>query len=257
MTGESVPVSRGPGEQLLAGSVNADVGLLRVRTTCAAADNTVARIVRLVEEAAASRAPTQRFVERFAEWWTPTAMVAAILVILVPPLLFGGDWWTWIYRGLALLLIACPCALVISVPAAVASALSAGARRGLLVKGGAALETIGLAKTVAFDKTGTLTEGRPKVTDILALAADTDERSLLRLAAAVEQGSSHPLGRAILERAVVLTIEVPVATDARAIPGRAVEANLDGRRIAVGSPRHVTEVGADIGTQAAALEDNS
>ncbi len=254
VTGESVPVSRGPGEQVLAGSVNADAGLLRVRTTRAAADNTVARIVRLVEEATASRAPTQRFVERFAEWWTPAAMVAAILVILVPPLLFGGDWWTWTYRGLALLLIACPCALVISVPAAVASALSAGARRGLLVKGGAALETIGLAKTVAFDKTGTLTEGRPKVTDILVLAADTDEQSLLRLAAAVEQGSSHPLGRAILERAVALNIEVPVVTDARAIPGRAVEANLDGRRIAVGSPRHATEVGADIGTQAAALE---
>ena len=161
VTGESMPVPRGPGEPVVAGSINAD-GVLRVRVTREAADNTVARIITMVEEASASRAPTQRFVERFARWWTPGAMVAALLVIVVPPLLFGGDWWTWTYRGLALLLIACPCALVISVPAAVASGLSAGARRGLLVKGGAALEAIGAAKMVAFDKTGTLTEGKPR-----------------------------------------------------------------------------------------------
>ncbi len=254
VTGESVPVARGPGETVLAGSVNADAGLLRIRTTRGASDNTVARIVKLVEEAAASRAPTQRFVERFAEWWTPAAMLAAIVVILVPPLLFGGDWWTWTYRGLALLLIACPCALVISVPAAVASGLSAGAKRGLLVKGGAALEAIGAAKTIAFDKTGTLTEGKPKVTDVVVLASGTDERSLLRLAAAVEQGSSHPLGRAILERAAALGVNVPAAADARAVPGRAVQATVEGRVVAVGSPRHAEESGSGIGTQAAELE---
>lgn len=254
VTGESVPVPRGPGDLVLAGSVNADAGLLRVRTTRAAADNTVARIVRLVEEAAASRAPTQRFVERFAQWWTPAAMGAAVVVILVPPLLFGGDWWTWTYRGLALLLIACPCALVISVPAAVASGLSAGARRGLLIKGGAALEAIGTAKTVAFDKTGTLTEGRPRVTDIIPLAVGSDERSLLSLAAAVEQGSSHPLGRAILERAATLAIEVPLASNARAIPGRAVEAIVGGRLVTVSSPEHASKSGADIGNRAESLE---
>ncbi len=254
VTGESVPVARGPGEAVLAGSVNADAGLLRIRTTRGASDNTVARIIKLVEQAASSRAPTQRFVERFAEWWTPAAMVAAIVVILVPPLLFGADWWTWTYRGLALLLIACPCALVISVPAAVASGLSAGAKRGLLVKGGAALEAIGAAKTVAFDKTGTLTEGRPKVTDVVVLAFDADERSLLRLAGAVEQGSSHPLGRAILEHAAILGIDVPTASDARAVPGRAVQATIDGRMVAVGSPRHAEESGSSIGTQADALE---
>jgi Cd2+/Zn2+-exporting ATPase len=257
VTGESAPVPRGPGEAVLAGSVNADAGLLRVRTTRAASDNTVARIVRLVEEAAASRAPTQRFVERFAEWWTPAAMVAAAAVVLMPPLLLGGDWWTWTYRGLALLLIACPCALVISVPAAVASGLSAGARFGLLVKGGAALEAIGAARTVAFDKTGTLTRGRPKVTDVVPLVAGSDERSLLRLAAAVEQGSSHPLGRAILERAATMGIELPVATSARAVPGRAVQAIVDGRLIAVGSPRHAFQVGTGLGkgnAQAETLE---
>ena len=247
VTGESIPVPRGPGELVLAGSVNADAGLLRVRATRAASDNTMARIVRLVEEAAASRAPTQRFVERFAEWWTPAAMVAAAVVMVGPPLLFGGDWWTWTYRGLAQLLIACPCALVISVPAAVASGLSAGARRGLLIKGGAALEAIGAARTVAFDKTGTLTQGRPQVTDVVPLAAGSDENSLLRLAASVEQGSSHPLGRAILERAAALGIVIPAAMEARAVPGRAVQAMVEGRLIAVGSPRHAAETGASFG----------
>src|SRR5690606_28830521 len=167
--GESVPVARSAGDPVLAGSINTD-GALRVRVTRAAADNTIARIIRLVEDAAASRAPAQRFIERFSAWWTPGAMAVAALVILLSPLLLGWDWWTSIYRGLAVLLIACPCALVISVPAAMASGLSAGARRGLLIKGGAALEEIGAAKTVAFDKTGTLTAGHPKVTDVLPAA---------------------------------------------------------------------------------------
>ncbi|HEY0184865.1 MAG TPA: heavy metal translocating P-type ATPase [Rhodopila sp.] len=256
VTGESVPVPRGPGEAVLAGSVNADAGLLRVRTTRGASDNTVARIVRLVEEAAASRAPTQRFVERFAEWWTPAAMIAAVVVILVPPVLFGGDWLTWTYRGLALLLIACPCALVISVPAAVASGLSAGARFGLLAKGGAVLEAIGAVRTVAFDKTGTLTRGYPQVTDVVPLAAGSDERSLLQLAAAVEQGSSHPLGRAILERAATMGIALPETTNAHAVPGRAAQATVEGRLVGVGSPRHAAAgvgLGADAG-QAESLE---
>ena len=252
VTGESVPVARGRGDPVLAGSVNVDAGLLRVRTTRAASDNTVARIVRLVEEAAASRAPTQRFVERFAAWWTPAAIVVATAVILVPPMAFGGDWWTWTYRGLALLLIACPCALVISVPAAVASALSAGARHGLLVKGGAALEAIGAAQTVAFDKTGTLTAGRPKVTDVAPLDPGSDERSLLRVAAAVEQGSSHPLGRAILDRAGVLGVVVPPSTEARAVPGKAVQAVVEGRLVTVGSPRHAAEAGVQLGDAGAA-----
>jgi Cd2+/Zn2+-exporting ATPase len=137
VTGESMPVARGPGEAVVAGSVNAE-GALVVRVTAAGEGSTLARIARLVEEATATRGRTQRFIERFSAWWTPGAMAASALVVLVPPLLFGGDWWTWIYRGLALLLVACPCALVISVPAAMASGLSAGARRGLLVKGGAA-----------------------------------------------------------------------------------------------------------------------
>lgn len=245
VTGESIPVARGPGEPVIAGSINAD-GVLRIRVSRAAADNTVARIVRLVEEASASRAPTQRFVERFSRWWTPGAMAAAIAVILVPPLLFGGDWWTWTYRGLALLLIACPCALVISVPAAIASGLSAGARRGLLVKGGAALEAIGAARTVAFDKTGTLTMGKPRVTEIIVLRDGADEGRLLALAAAVEEGSAHPLARAIVAAAVERGVAIPPAIDARAVPGRAVEARVGGRRVAVGSPAHAAEAGAGL-----------
>ena len=245
VTGESMPVARGPGELVVAASVNT-AALLRIRVTAAASDNTISRIVRMVEEATASRAPTQRFIEQFSRYWTPGAMIVALLVILAPPLLAGGDWWTWIYRGLSVLLIACPCALVISVPAAMASGLSAGARRGLLIKGGVALEAIGGARTVAFDKTGTLTAGRPIVTDVLA-APGMDEAELLRAAAAVEAGSAHPLARAVLAAAVARGIEPPAAQDAAAVPGKAATAILDGRRVAVGSPGYAREAGADLG----------
>ncbi|HEY0204407.1 MAG TPA: heavy metal translocating P-type ATPase [Acetobacteraceae bacterium] len=256
VTGESVPVARGPGEAVVAASVNT-AALLRVRVTAAASDNTISRIVRMVEEATASRAPTQRFIEQFSRYWTPGAMVVALLVILAPPLAAGGDWWTWIYRGLSVLLIACPCALVISVPASMASGLSAGARRGLLIKGGAALEAIGGARTVAFDKTGTLTAGRPVVTDVLA-APGVDEAELLRAAAAVEAGSAHPLARAVLAAAAARGIEPPPAQDAAAVPGKAATATVDGRRVAVGSPGYAREAGAGLGPlgpQVTALEE--
>ena len=251
VTGESVPVARGPGEAVVAGSVNT-AALLRVRVTAAAANNTVSRIVRLVEQATASRAPTQRFIERFSTYWTPGAMVVSALVILVPPLLLGGEWPTWVYRGLAVLLIACPCALVISVPAAVASALSAGARRGLLVKGGAALEAVGKARTVAFDKTGTLTQGKPRVTDVLS-AEGTDDAGLLRAAAAVEAGSAHPLALAIVQAAEERGILIPAARAASAVPGKAAVANVDGVRVTVGSPAFAAERGADLGPLAGSV----
>jgi Cd2+/Zn2+-exporting ATPase len=245
VTGESVPVSRGPGENVVAGSINAD-GALRVRVTRAATDNTIARIIRMVEEATASRAPTQRFIERFSTYWTPGAIVVSALVILVPPFLLGWDWWTSIYRGLAVLLIACPCALVISVPAALASGLSAGARRGLLIKGGAALEEIGAAKIVAFDKTGTLTAGHPKVTDVLP-APGMSAWDVLAYAAAVEQGSSHPLAKAVMAEAASRGISTPPALDQGAVPGKAVTAMVGGRKVSVGSPRHAAEMGARMG----------
>ena len=242
VTGESVPVARGPGDVVVAASVNTSA-LLRLRVTATASDNTISRIVRLVQEATASRAPTQTFIEKFSTYWTPGAMCVSALAILVLPLAFGTDWWTSVYRGLSVLLIACPCALVISVPAAMASGLSAGARRGLLIKGGAALETIGSVATVAFDKTGTLTKGRPCVTDILPLSG-TEVTTLLRAAAAVEAGSAHPLARAVLEAAQAHGINAPIGTEAGAVPGKAATALVEGQRISVGSPRHAEELGA-------------
>ena len=241
LTGESVPVARGPGDAVAAGSINTD-GVLRVRTARMASDNTIARIIRLVEEATASRAPTQRFIERFSEYWTPGAMVVSAAVVLGAPLVLGWDWNTSLYRGLAVLLIACPCALVISVPAAMASGLSAGARRGLLVKGGAALETLGAARTVAFDKTGTLTQGRPRVTDLVANGVA--ETELLRLAAAVEQGSAHPLASAVMAEAARQAVVVPAARAASAIPGRGVTATVEDRLVGVGSPDWAIGTGA-------------
>ncbi|WP_456318798.1 heavy metal translocating P-type ATPase [Belnapia arida] len=237
VTGESVPVSKAEGTPVFAGSVNAS-GALQVRVTKPASDNTIARIIRLVEEAQEAKAPTARFIERFSAVYTPIAVSIAALVAVAPPLLLGADWDTWVYRGLALLLVACPCALILSTPAAIASGLAVGARRGLLVKGGGALETIGRVRTVAFDKTGTLTEGRPRVTDVLVLTGS--ERTMLGLAAAVENGSSHPLGRAILERAAADGIPLRPAKDSRTIPGKAVEAVVTGKQVSVGSPSHAS-----------------
>ncbi|MCW3476383.1 heavy metal translocating P-type ATPase [Limobrevibacterium gyesilva] len=238
VTGESVPVPKAEGAPVFAGSVNAS-GALQVRVSRPASDNTIARIIRLVEEAQEAKAPTARLIERFSAVYTPAAVAVAALVAVAPPLFLGADWFTWIYRGLALLLVACPCALVLSTPAAIASALAVGARRGLLVKGGGALEAIGRIRIVAWDKTGTLTEGRPRVTDVRAL--DGPERTMLGLAAAVENGSSHPLARAILDRAAADGLPLRPAKESRAIPGRAVAAIVTGKRVSVGSPAHAAE----------------
>jgi Cd2+/Zn2+-exporting ATPase len=255
VTGESIPVGKAAGDQVYAGSINAN-GLLRIRITRTAADNTIARIVHLVEEAQASKAPTARFIDRFSAYYTPAAMAAALVVIVGPPLLAGADWYTWLYRGLATLLIACPCALVISTPAAIASGLAAGARRGLLIKGGAALETLGKVRTVAFDKTGTLTVGRPKVTDVIAI--DGSEDDVLAKAAAAENGSSHPLGLAIIAAAAAKQLALPsVFGGSTAIPGKAVTARLREGFVSVGSPRYAGELGVlpnEISTRVQDLE---
>lgn len=242
VTGESVPVEKGPGASVYAGSVNAN-GELRIEITRAAADNTIARIIHMVEEAQASKAPTARFIEQFSRWYTPAAMVVSALVILVPPTMFGADWYTWVYRGLSVLLIACPCALVISTPAAIASGLARGARHGLLVKGGAALEMLGKVKTIAFDKTGTLTMGQPRVTDTVVI--EGDEAEVLAKAAAVERGSSHPLGAAIVAEAERRGLEIPQAFGGTvATPGKAVTSRLKSGFVSVGSPRHAAEQGS-------------
>lgn len=242
VTGESVPVLKEAGARVYAGSINAN-GELRVSISHVAADNTIARIIHMVEEAQESKAPTARMIDRFSRWYTPAAMVMAALIITVPPLAFGGDWMTWIYRGLATLLIACPCALVISTPAAIASGLAAGARQGLLIKGGAALETLGKVTTVAFDKTGTLTRGRPLVTDIVPIRGSED--GVLAIAAAVERNTSHPLGVAIVEAAKARGLELPATFGGGiAMPGKAVTARLKDSFASVGSPRHAAEQAA-------------
>ena len=234
VTGESVPVTRAEGDEVFAGSINKEA-VLRIRVDKAAADNTIARIIKLVEEAHEARAPTERFIDRFSRWYMPAIVGIAVLVAVVPPLAGWGDWWTWLYRGLTLLLIGCPCALVISVPASIASALAAGARQGLLLKGGVVIETVAKTRTIAFDKTGTLTRGEPRVTDIVALAGS--EADILRLGAAVEAGSSHPLAQAILARAAADKLSVPRASAETALPGRGVEAHVEGARIFVGATR--------------------
>jgi len=252
VTGESMPVLKAPGSGVFAGTVNTDA-LLRIRVTKAPRDNTIARILRLVEDAEAARAPTERFIDRFSRWYMPMVVGAAILTALIPPLATGAGWETWIYRALALLLIGCPCALVISVPASIASALAAGARHGLLMKGGVVIERAAAVTCVAFDKTGTLTLGTPRVTDVIAAARPAAE--VLRLASAVEAGSSHPIAAAILSHAGDVP---PPAQDARALPGLGAEAMLNDTRITVAAPRLAAEratLGAQVQASIAALED--
>ncbi|MFC2967333.1 heavy metal translocating P-type ATPase [Acidimangrovimonas pyrenivorans] len=238
VTGESVPVVKEPGDEVFAGSINTEAEL-RIRVGKSAEDNTISRILQLVEEAESARAPVERFIDRFSRAYMPAVVGVALLAAVLPPLLFGAAWETWIYRGLALLLIGCPCALVISVPAAVAAGLSSGARHGLLMKGGAVMETAAKTTLVAFDKTGTLTEGRPQITDVVPLHGDT--ATLLATAAAVEMGSSHPLAQAILARAEAEGVTVPQATGATTIPGRGARADIAGETWNVGAPRMAAE----------------
>ena len=241
VTGESVPKTRGPGESVFAGSINTEAAL-RVKVTKGPEDNTIARIIRLVEEAEEARAPTERFIDRFSRWYMPAIVAVAALVVLVPPLAFGQPWDTWVYRGLALLLIGCPCALVISVPASIASAMSTGARRGLLMKGGAVIEAAAKVDVVTFDKTGTLTHGRPQVTDVVPFGATT-EAELLAVAAGVETGSSHPLAIAILNKAKDAGVTALPSQDAKALMGKGVVATVGGVPAWVASPRYAMEHG--------------
>lgn len=255
VTGESVPRTRGVGDPVFAGSINTEAAL-RVAITRPPEDNTIARIIRLVEEAEASRAPIARFIDRFSRVYMPFIVVLAALVAVVPPLAVGAAWDTWIYRALALLLIGCPCALVISVPAAIASALSAGSRAGILLKGGNVVEAAATVDMVAFDKTGTLTRGKPEITDVVPMGAAPER--VLAVAAAVEGGSTHPLAEAVLARAATDGITTPAATAQKALPGRGVEALVDGARAVVASPRHAAASGVlemDASARVAALED--
>jgi len=255
VTGESMPKRKTVDDQLFAGTINQD-GALRMRVTAAAADNTISRIIALVEEAQESKAPTERFIDRFSRYYTPGVMVVAALVAVVPPLAFGASWDEWIYKGLAILLIGCPCALVISTPAAIAAALSAGARRGLLMKGGAVLESLGKIDMVALDKTGTLTAGKPVVTDIVGVGRS--EREVLQLAGALEVGSNHPLATAILARTTKDGLVLAPADKAGAVGGKGVVGTVDGVELFFGSPNAARErvsLGAEMDARIVALND--
>lgn len=235
ITGESMPVDKEPGEEVFAGSIN-EQGVLEIEVNKLVEDTTLARIIHAVEEAQSSRAPSQTFVDRFSRIYTPAVVVFAVLIIIVPPLLGFGTLNEWLYRALAMLVIACPCALVISTPVSIVSGLAGAARGGVLIKGGAHLENAGAVTIVAFDKTGTLTKGKPAVTDIVPLAG-VSENELLNTAAAVEQGSEHPLARAILTKAKEQKIELPVITDFTAITGRGAQASVEGKTIYLGNER--------------------
>lgn len=246
LTGESVPVERRSGERVAAGATSVD-RLVQLTVISEPGDSAIDRILKLIEEAEERRAPIERFIDRFSRVYTPAIMVVALLVAIVPPLFFSAAWLPWIYKGLTLLLIGCPCALVISTPAAITSGLAVAARRGALIKGGAALEQLGQVRQVAFDKTGTLTVGRPRVTATIALR-DEDENSLLALAAAVEQGSSHPLAQAIVREAQQRQLVIPSARNQRALAGSGIEAEVDGHRILIcaagngAAPHHESQI---------------
>ena len=243
ITGESMPVSKRAGDEVFAGTINGS-GALDVRSTREAGDTTLARIIRLVEEAQARRSPAERWVDRFARVYTPAVIALALAVFLVPPLLTGGAWSVWLYRALVLLVIACPCALVISTPVSVVASLAAAARAGVLIKGGAFVEAPARARALAFDKTGTLTEGRFAVVDVVPLDGH-DEEALLTRAAALEARSEHPLGRAIIAHAEDRGVAFSPAAGFQAIEGRGATGRVGGKQYWVGSHRYLKERGQE------------
>jgi len=238
ITGESIPVDKEPGDAVFAGTIN-ETGEIEVRVTAAAGNTTLARIIHAVEQAQGSRAPTQRFVDRFAAVYTPAVFAIAVAVAVLMPMLAGLTWPESLYKALVLLVIACPCALVISTPVTVVSGLSAAARRGILIKGGTYLEQARLLKAVALDKTGTITEGKPQLVDWRAWGS-ADAAAAAQLAAAIASRSDHPVSKAI---AAGLNLEAVEVQAFKALPGRGVEGSIDGKRLVLGNHRLVHELG--------------
>lgn len=249
ITGESVPVEKAVHDEVFAGTLNAE-GFIKVKVTKLVDDTTIAKIVHLVEEAQAEKAPSQRFVDRFAKYYTPVIMVIAALVAVVPPLLFSASWQEWIYQGLAVLVVGCPCALVISTPVSIVTAIGNAARNGVLIKGGNFLEESGALEAIAFDKTGTLTKGVPVVTDYINYS---DDENLLDIVAALECKSQHPLATAIIKKAAAITdYQVDEFTS---ITGKGIIGTVNGIEYRVGNTKLFTDISAEIVQQIMALQN--
>ncbi len=256
ITGESLPISKQVGDEVYAGTINGE-GAFEFRTTRPASDTTLARIIQMVEEAQARRAPAEQWVEIFARYYTPAMMVLSFLVATVPPAAFGEEWTSWLYRALVILVIACPCSLVISTPVSIVAGLTAAAHHGILIKGGAYLEAPAHLKAMAFDKTGTLTHGRPLVQNIIPMNDHTVEKLLAR-AAALESHSTHPVARAILSAAESRGLEVIPADNFTLLPGQGALGVIDNKTYWVGSHRLLEQwnhESADLHATASSLED--
>jgi len=234
VTGESLPVDKGPGDEVFAGSINGR-GALDIRVTRLRRDTTLARIIHLVERAQAQRAPVQTLIERFGRVYTPSVIGLAAVVALAGPVVIGGGWQMWFYRSLVLLVVACPCALVISTPVSVVAALAGAARKGVLIKGGAHLERASRVRCIAFDKTGTLTSGVPEVIEAIGLGISSSE--VIALAASVEQRSEHPIAQAILQYAAATGVRVPAAVGVSALAGRGAEGSVGDVQVIIGNHR--------------------
>jgi len=241
LTGESIPVEKEKNAEVYAGTIN-ETSILKIKVKSVFENSKVSQIIRLIEEAQKKKAPSERFVDQFARIYTPLVFVLALLTCLIPPIFFGLTWMDWIYRALVLLVIACPCALVISTPISIVSGLTAMARLGVLVKGGIFLEALGRIKAVAVDKTGTITEGKPQVQKIMALSG-FQENQILQIAASIENLSSHPLAKAIVESAAKRNISLQTAAHFKNVVGRGAEAEIEGHQYFLGNHRLVHDLG--------------
>ncbi|MBW7459774.1 cadmium-translocating P-type ATPase, partial [Paenibacillus sepulcri] len=237
ITGESLPVEKFSGEPVYAGSINNE-GVLRVQIDKAYEDSSLATILHLVEEAQETKTPTELFINKFAKYYTPAIMAAAVLVMIVPPLIHGGDWIKWLYQGLAVLIVGCPCALILSSPIAIVSGITRNARNGILIKGGVFLEQLGRIDTLAFDKTGTLTKGEPHVEKAVVY----DEARFYQVAGSIEKSSSHPLAKAIMKDIAQRNIELPEADEIRTVPGSGIVAEIRGETYWLGNEQSIGHI---------------